>query len=140
MTTDIVERLRCFEHPNEEGEAVMQLAATEIVLLRNDIANTRAIDIHSCHANCTRAGCVNARLREEVADLRENGNRLLAVADSAVQHQKDMIDAVAEPLRDRIQALMEEASCIRAERDNARADRDAFREDAQRYRSLMGKP
>jgi len=54
--------------------------------------------------------------------------------------QRDMIEAVAEPLRDRIQELLEEASCIRAERDNARADRDALREDAARYRSLMGKP
>jgi len=28
-----------------------------------------AADIHSCHDNCARAGCVNARLRERVRVL-----------------------------------------------------------------------
>ncbi|MGL4648993.1 MAG: hypothetical protein ACRC1H_06280 [Caldilineaceae bacterium] len=32
-------------------------------ILRHDNANHRA-DVHSCHAGCTRAGCVNERLRD----------------------------------------------------------------------------
>ena len=31
--------------------------------LREQLANMRAADIHSCHDGCTRSGCVNARLR-----------------------------------------------------------------------------
>lgn len=38
--------------------------------LRTDLANALARDIHTCHAGCTRAGCVNARLRAEVEALR----------------------------------------------------------------------
>jgi hypothetical protein len=37
--------------------------------------------------------------------LRENGQRLLAVADSAVQHQHDMIEAACAPLRERVRVL-----------------------------------
>ena len=59
------ERLRCFEHPNYEGEALMQEASDEIERLTRELANARAVDIHSCHAGCTRAGCVNARLTAE---------------------------------------------------------------------------
>jgi hypothetical protein len=35
---------------------------------------------------------------DEIDMLRENGQRLLAVADSAVQHQHDMIEAACAPL------------------------------------------
>ena len=38
--------------------------------LRAELANARAVDIHSCHAGCTRAGCVNARLREDAERYR----------------------------------------------------------------------
>jgi len=34
--------------------------------LEKEVANLKAIDVHSCHANCTRSGCVNARLREAI--------------------------------------------------------------------------
>jgi chromosome segregation ATPase len=65
-------------------------------------------------------------MQRERDELRENGDRLLDVADSAVAHQQDMIEAVASPLRDTIVRLRDEL--------------DAAQADAQRYRSLMGKP
>ena len=42
----------------------------EIERLTQELANARAVDIHSCHAGCTRAGCVNARLREDAERYR----------------------------------------------------------------------
>jgi hypothetical protein len=47
------------------------------------------------------------------AALRENGQRLLAVADSAVQHQHDMIEAACAPLRERVMALERDAAWLR---------------------------
>jgi hypothetical protein len=34
--------------------------------LEKEVANLKAIDVHSCHANCTRSGCVAANLREAI--------------------------------------------------------------------------
>lgn len=42
----------------------------EMERLTRELANARAADIHSCHAGCTRAGCVNARLREDAERYR----------------------------------------------------------------------
>ena len=42
----------------------------ELERLTRELANARAVDIHSCHAGCTRAGCVNARLREDAERYR----------------------------------------------------------------------
>lgn len=47
----------------------------ELERLTRELANARAADIHSCHAGCTRAGCVAARLREERDALREDAER-----------------------------------------------------------------
>ena len=38
----------------------------EIAELQRKLANEQARDIHSCHPNCTREGCVNRRLRAEL--------------------------------------------------------------------------
>ena len=42
----------------------------EIAVLRADLVRLQANGIHSCHADCTRSGCVNARLRAENEALR----------------------------------------------------------------------
>ena len=42
-------------------------AADEIDRLHTELANAKASGIHNCHANCTRSGCVNARLRDALA-------------------------------------------------------------------------
>ena len=53
------------------AEQMRAYAAADNAALRAELANARAADIHSCHAGCTRAGCVNARLREERDQLRD---------------------------------------------------------------------
>lgn len=58
--------------------------------------------LHSCSWHCDRPGCIRAQrdeLRERVAELQDNGNRLLAVADSAVEHQRNMINAAIDAAR-----------------------------------------
>jgi len=64
--------------------------------------------IHSCSWFCELPNCVKAQrdeLRERVAELQDNGNRLFAVADSAAAHQRDMIEAACAPLHERIAIL-----------------------------------
>lgn len=39
--------------------------------LRRELENERARDIHSCGPDCTRSGCVNRRLRKELAEARQ---------------------------------------------------------------------
>jgi hypothetical protein len=91
--TDITERLRRLYV--QDGTNYVQEAADLIVCLRaerkalvNDITaerdgwksiaeqragqmKTLVNDVHSCHAGCTKAGCVNRRLRERVAHLEQ---------------------------------------------------------------------
>lgn len=50
--------------------------------LRAELANARAADIHSCHASCTRAGCVAAGLREERDQLRKDVAALNKIIDT----------------------------------------------------------
>lgn len=45
-------------------------AAAELDRLTRELADARAVDVHSCHDKCTMPGCVNRRLRAEVAGLR----------------------------------------------------------------------
>lgn len=65
-------------------------------------------DLHSCSWFCEQPLCVRAQrdeLRERIAELQNNGARLLAVADSAAAHQRDMIEAACAPLHERIAEL-----------------------------------
>ena len=64
--TDITERLRSIYV--SEGANYVQEAADLIECLR---AERKALvnDVHSCHPNCAKAGCVNVRLREQVKAL-----------------------------------------------------------------------
>jgi hypothetical protein len=39
----------------------------EVAELKRELDNEQARDIHSCHPNCSREGCVNRRLRAELA-------------------------------------------------------------------------
>ncbi len=82
--------------------------------------------LHSCSWHCDRPGCIRAQrdeLRERVAELQDNGNRLLAVADSAVEHQRNMINAACEPLRKRIAELETDAARYQWLRDGC-CDKD----------------
>lgn len=59
--TDITERLRSIYVA--EGANYVQEAADLIECLRAE-RNWMVNNVHSCHNNCTRAGCVNRRLRD----------------------------------------------------------------------------
>ncbi len=54
----------------------------ELERLTRELANARAADIHSCHAGCTRAGCVAAGLREERDQLRKDVAALNKIIDA----------------------------------------------------------
>lgn len=57
------------EHRSALASAIRQhieSTAAELEAMKTELANALARDIHSCHADCTRAGCVNARLREDL--------------------------------------------------------------------------
>jgi hypothetical protein len=66
--TDITERLRSIYV--SEGANYVQEAADLIECLRAE-RKSMVNDVHSCHANCTKAGCVNRRLRDRVAHLEQ---------------------------------------------------------------------
>jgi uncharacterized coiled-coil DUF342 family protein len=140
---DIVERLRTLEGWNTTGpKALMFEAADEIKKLRTENAAIRELmnnynlggwtdsltlikerDKLQIKSDDLKSDMI--AMQRERDELRENGDRLRAVADSAVAHQQDMIEAVAGPLRDTI--------------DKLRKELDAALIDAANYRSLMGK-
>jgi hypothetical protein len=64
--SDITERLRRLYV--QDGTNYVQEAADLIECLR---AERKALvnDVHSCHANCTKAGCVNRRLRDALTHI-----------------------------------------------------------------------
>ena len=45
------------------------VSAADNAALKTMLADARAADIHSCHDDCTRDGCVNGRLRERIEAL-----------------------------------------------------------------------
>jgi hypothetical protein len=57
-----------------------------IEALQRELANEKARDIHSCHNDCTRNGCVNRRLRERIEELtKKNQNLFNALMESTAQ-------------------------------------------------------
>ena len=54
----------------QDGTNYVQEAADLIDKLRAE-RDALVNDVHSCHNNCTRAGCVNRRLRERVTHLEQ---------------------------------------------------------------------
>ena len=64
------------------AEQMRAYAAADNAALRAELANARAADIHSCHASCTRAGCVAAGLREERDQLRKDVAALNKIIDA----------------------------------------------------------
>jgi hypothetical protein len=66
--TDITERLRRLYV--QDGTNYVQEAADLIECLR---AERKALvnDVHSCHPNCSKAGCVNVRLQARVKMLED---------------------------------------------------------------------
>lgn len=101
-TKDLVQRLRTLSRDlidvNSRRQAVewcantdgaMLTAADTIERLTTELANERARDIHSCHADCTRAGCVNRRLRAELSEAHE----ALTISNENSEFQRKKADA-----------------------------------------------
>ena len=67
--TDITKRLlRIYV---SEGANYVQEAADTIDKLRAE-RDALVNDVHSCHNNCTRAGCVNRRLRDALENIKHD--------------------------------------------------------------------
>jgi hypothetical protein len=66
--SDITERLRRLYV--QDGTNYVQEAADLIECLRAE-RKSMVNDVHSCHAGCQKAGCVNRRLRERVTHLEQ---------------------------------------------------------------------
>ena len=61
----------------------VQFHAAELADVTAELANARAVDIHSCHDGCTRSGCVAGRLTAKRDALREDVARLTKIIDDA---------------------------------------------------------
>ena len=68
-------------HPPDDATTIANLR-WDLATAKTELANQRAADIHSCGPTCDRAGCVNARLRDDVALLRD----ALAALQDATSH------------------------------------------------------
>jgi hypothetical protein len=67
--TDITERLRSIYVA--EGANYVQEAADLIDNLRAE-RDQLVNDVHSCHAGCAKAGCVNRRLRDALESIKHD--------------------------------------------------------------------
>jgi len=60
--------------------------------LRRELENERARDIHSCGPTCSRNGCVNRRLQDELAELRQ---QVLSSDAQALDHWQRLASSQA---------------------------------------------
>ena len=88
--TDITKRLlRIYV---SEGANYVQEAADTIDKLRTE-RDALVNDVHSCHNNCTRAGCVNRVLREALESIKHDSeffsvSHLRSLAKIALEQTK----------------------------------------------------
>ena len=88
--TDITKRLlRIYV---SEGANYVQEAADTIDKLRAE-RDALVNDVHSCHNNCTRAGCVNRRLRDALESIKHDSeffsaSHLRSLAKIALEQTK----------------------------------------------------
>ena len=88
--TDITERLRRIYVT--EGANYVQEAADLIDKLRAE-RDALVNDVHSCHNNCTRAGCVNRALRNALETIKHDSeffsvSHLRSLAKIALEQTK----------------------------------------------------
>ena len=69
-----------FRHAKNAHEAAWAITnlIADLEEAQKDLENERARGIHSCHDNCTQDGCVNRRLRDELAATRKQLAEALA--------------------------------------------------------------
>ena len=90
----------------EAGAASMD---AEIADLKRELDNEQARDIHSCHPNCSRVGCVNRRLRAELAAEQAKNVKLREVLKKttvALEHRWEVIANRAAPV---LEGVIDEA-------------------------------
>jgi predicted trehalose synthase len=83
---DTIERLRA------ESDRAKQYHAAEladVIAERDQLVN----DVHSCHDNCTKAGCVNQRLQARVAHIEQ----LVTDIRERLSNEADRLYAAGEP-------------------------------------------
>ena len=86
----------------ESASLRVQFHAAELADVAAELANAKVSGIHSCHDGCTRSGCVNGRLREQLSSreadiqeafergqLLEQARRSVPVDKSSDQWQRD---------------------------------------------------
>ncbi len=73
----------------------------ELERLTRELANARAVDIHSCHAGCKRAGCVAGRLQERVKVLEYELSEIL---EWAVKERAPLRDQEIASIRRTLEA------------------------------------
>lgn len=62
-------------------------------ILRRDNANMRA-SVHTCGPTCSMAGCVNARLQEQLDECGVEAVRLLGLADDGARYREALAELV----------------------------------------------
>ena len=73
-----------------------------------EIANAKASGIHSCHADCTRSGCVNGRLRTEMATMKKSWTMLADAAIIFAEHLKPAMSSENAALTMRLREIFED--------------------------------
>lgn len=90
-----------FRHAKNAHEAAWAITnlIADLEEAQKDLENERARGIHSCHDNCTQDGCVNRRLRDELAATRKQleeatatrGNGVLVPAPKLEEMQAEIL-------------------------------------------------
>ena len=131
-----------FRHAKNAHEAAWAITnlIADLEEAQKDLENERARGIHSCHDNCTQDGCVNRRLRDELAATRKQlaealakiaAVRKLCAGDRAPNWTND---ASVYSTRGYILDLTE---CEMSALQSAIAEAvEPYRKDAERYRWL----
>lgn len=134
-----------FRHAKNAHEAAWAITnlIADLEEAQKDLENERARGIHSCHDNCTQDGCVNRRLRDELAATRKQlaealakiaAVRKLCAGDRAPNWTND---ASVYSTRGYILDLTE---CEMSALQSAIAEAvEPYRKDAERWKELLSR-
>lgn len=104
--------------------AAFRLLIADLEDAQKELENERSRGIHSCHDNCTRDGCVNRRLREELNTTRKQleeatatrGNGVLVPSPKLKEMQAELVAtrkqlAEAQALNAQLLSVAEKMRC-----------------------------
>lgn len=111
-----------FRHAKNAHEAAWAITnlIADLEEEQKELENERARGIHTCHDNCTRDGCVNRRLRDELADVRKQ----LAEATAARGNGVLVPSPKLKEMQAEIRALRQQLAEAQAGEARALADMD----------------